>query len=154
MSEESHALPDFDTAAHALTGDEVCAFLSSPASGLTFSEARARLQHYGANALPRARPPSIVRVFLRQFASPLIYVLALAALVSLLIQEWHDAGFIAAVLLVNAIIGTAPETRVQTTLLNWHAQGSAPEDYVEGEGIGETLEPQSLYLDQLRRRHV
>ncbi len=113
MSEESHALPDFDTAAYALTGDEVCAFLCSPTSGLTFSEARARLQRYGPNALPRARPPGMVRIFLRQFASPLIYVLGLAALVSLLIQEWHDAGFIAAVLLVNAIIGAIQEYSAQ-----------------------------------------
>jgi magnesium-transporting ATPase (P-type) len=52
-------------------------------------------------------------VFLRQFVSPLIYVLALAALVSLLIQEWHDAGFIAAVLLLNAVIGTIQEYSAQ-----------------------------------------
>jgi magnesium-transporting ATPase (P-type) len=52
-------------------------------------------------------------VFLHQFASPLIYVLGLAALVSMLIQEWHDAGFIAAVLLINAVIGTIQEHSAQ-----------------------------------------
>ena len=45
--------------------------------------------------------------------SPLIYVLIAAALLSLLIQEWSDAGFITAVLLINAIIGTIQEYSAQ-----------------------------------------
>jgi hypothetical protein len=32
------------------------------------------------------------------------------------------------------------------------AGGTAPEDFLEGEGLGDTLEPESLYLDQLTRR--
>ena len=32
------------------------------------------------------------------------------------------------------------------------ADGTAPEDFLEGEGLGDTLEPESLYLDQLVRR--
>ena len=59
------------------------------------------------------KPPGIVRVFLHQFTSPLIYVLVAAALVSLAIREWSDAGFICAVLLLNAIIGTAQEYSAQ-----------------------------------------
>ncbi len=50
---------------------------------------------------------------MHQFASPLIYVLVAAALLSLAIQEWSDAGFITAVLLVNAIIGTFQEYSAQ-----------------------------------------
>ena len=34
-----------------------------------------RLERYGANVLPRAEPPGMVRVFFSQFMSPLIYVL-------------------------------------------------------------------------------
>jgi hypothetical protein len=32
------------------------------------------------------------------------------------------------------------------------ADGTAPEDFLEGRGLGDTLEPESLYLDQLARR--
>ncbi|MGD8876084.1 MAG: HAD-IC family P-type ATPase, partial [Gammaproteobacteria bacterium] len=85
---------------------------SSP-KGLGHAEAAARLQRYGRNALPAAEPPGIALVFLHQFISPLIYVLLAAALVSLAIQEWSDAGFICAVLLLNAIIGTAQEYSAQ-----------------------------------------
>ena len=52
-------------------------------------------------------------VFARQFVNPLIYILVAAAAFSMLIQEWSDAIFIAAVLLVNAIIGTIQEFSAQ-----------------------------------------
>jgi len=98
---------------HASSGDSVLAAVHSSPHGLSRSEAAARLDRYGRNTLPRAKPPSIVRVFVHQFASPLIYVLVAAALLSLAIQEWSDAGFITAVLLVNAIIGTFQEYSAQ-----------------------------------------
>ena len=52
-------------------------------------------------------------VFVHQFASPLIYVLIVAALLSIAIEEWSDAGFITVVLLINGIIGTIQEYSAQ-----------------------------------------
>ncbi|MDL1959959.1 MAG: HAD-IC family P-type ATPase, partial [Deltaproteobacteria bacterium] len=101
------------SAPHAESGDGVLTALRSSHHGLSRLEAATRLEQYGRNALPRAKPPGIVRVFLHQFISPLIYVLVAAALFSLAIQEWSDAGFIGAVLLVNAIIGTIQEYSAQ-----------------------------------------
>ncbi len=98
---------------HHLNADAVLAGLAASVHGLSQHEAKVRLEKYGPNALPRSRPPGVLQVFLHQFLSPLIYVLGVAALVSLLIQEWSDAGFIAAVLLVNAIIGTVQEYSAQ-----------------------------------------
>ncbi len=47
------------------------------------------------------------------------------------------------------VIGTSgPVSKVERGT----ADNTAPEDFLEGEGEGQTLEPQSLYLDQLRRR--
>ncbi len=77
--------------------------------GLTAVEASVRLAQYGPNALPEVRPPSLVSVFLRQFLSPLIYILLAAAVVSLVLSDVKDALFIGAVLLINGIIGTAQE---------------------------------------------
>ena len=42
--------------------------------------------------------------------------------------------------------------RVDVSLANGPAQGTAPADYVEGDGRGAALVPQSLYEDQLARR--
>ena len=83
--------------------------LASGARGLRAGEAAARLEKYGRNALPRPRPPALGAVFLRQFRSPLIYVLLAAAVISLLLRDWSDGAFILAVLLVNAVIGTTQE---------------------------------------------
>jgi len=51
----------------------------------------------------------MVALFLRQLFSPLIYILLVAAVVSVLLQEWSDAAFIFAVLVINAIIVTVQE---------------------------------------------
>ncbi|HEY5774725.1 MAG TPA: HAD-IC family P-type ATPase [Xanthomonadales bacterium] len=98
---------------HAQAAGDVLASLRSSPNGLGHAEAIARLQLCGRNVLPAEKPASIFRVFFHQFASPLIYVLVAAALVSLVIREWSDAGFICAVLLLNAIIGTAQEYSAQ-----------------------------------------
>ncbi len=100
-------------APHARAFEDVLAELGSSRHGLSIAEAADRLARFGRNALPRSKPPSFVQVFLHQFVSPLIYVLVAAAVVSLAIQEWSDAGFIAAVLLVNAVIGTVQESSAQ-----------------------------------------
>lgn len=92
-----------------MTNPQDVAGAGSEASGLSASEATARLARYGPNALPEARPPSLVVVFLRQFLSPLIYILLAASVVSLVAGDLQDALFIAAVLLANGAIGTAQE---------------------------------------------
>ena len=98
---------------HAAAADDVLLALQASPHGLSHSEASKRLVQFGRNTLPRTRPPGVMKVFLHQFMSPLIYVLVAAALLSLLIQEWSDAGFITAVLLINAIIGTIQEYSAQ-----------------------------------------
>ncbi|NNG14077.1 MAG: HAD-IC family P-type ATPase, partial [Gammaproteobacteria bacterium] len=98
---------------HAVSSEAVLVALKSSLHGLTHSEAVARLEQYGRNTLPQAKPPGIGTVFFRQFASPLIYVLVAAALLSLMIKEWSDAGFISAVLFINAVIGTIQEYSAQ-----------------------------------------
>jgi Ca2+-transporting ATPase len=98
---------------YAKSADDILAALQASRHGLTHANASERLVQYGRNALPRTKPPGIAKVFLHQFASPLIYVLVAAALLSLVIQEWSDAGFITAVLVINAIIGTIQEYSAQ-----------------------------------------
>lgn len=77
--------------------------------GLEPAEAARLLRVHGPNALPQPRQPSLAAVFLRQFLSPLIYVLLAAALVSVALGDVRDAAFIGVVLLVNGVIGTVQE---------------------------------------------
>ncbi len=50
------------------------------------------------------------------------------------------------------VIGTAPTLTVWTHPAQPGGEETAPEDWVEGLGLGGLLEPQSLYEDQLERR--
>ncbi len=100
-------------APHAISGDAIVEQLDTTTQGITTAAAESRLQQYGPNSLPRARPPALFMIFICQFASPLIYVLVAAAIFSLVIQEWSDAAFITGVLLINAIIGTVQEFSAQ-----------------------------------------
>jgi P-type Ca2+ transporter type 2C len=77
--------------------------------GLSSAEAAARLREHGPNVLPTPRPVSLGLIFLRQFLSPLIYILLAAALVSAAASDIKDAVFIAIVLTLNWVIGTIQE---------------------------------------------
>lgn len=94
---------------HTCTPDRALAALGSSESGLDAEEVRQRVVRYGRNELPHAQSPGLLIVFLRQFRNPLVYILLVAALISVGLGDLSDAGFILAVLTVNAIIGTIQE---------------------------------------------
>ena len=98
---------------HALNADSVLQSLGAQYQGLSEEEAATRLSAVGLNALPSAPSPPWWLIGLRQFRSPLIYILVLAAVVSTAIGEFTDAGFIAVVLLMNALIGGIQEWRAE-----------------------------------------
>ncbi len=82
---------------------------SADDGGLSSVEAATRLAATGPNALPDVPGPSLLVLFLKQFLSPLIYLLLAAALVSVFLGDLEDAAFIAVVLLANGVIGTVQE---------------------------------------------
>ncbi|MEX2479448.1 MAG: HAD-IC family P-type ATPase [Gammaproteobacteria bacterium] len=82
-------------------------------SGLSSAEAARRLEHYGPNNLPETPLPGVLQIFARQFLSPFIYILLVAALVSLALAQIPNAIFIFAVLLLNAAIGSVQEYSAQ-----------------------------------------
>ena len=98
---------------HAVPTDTIIEQLKTARQGISTSDAQNRLQQFGPNSLPRAKPPALLKVFLCQFVSPLIYVLVAAAIFAMVIQEWSDAAFITGVLMINAIIGTMQEFSAQ-----------------------------------------
>ncbi|MDH7480835.1 MAG: HAD-IC family P-type ATPase [Armatimonadota bacterium] len=101
---------------HAITVNEVFDHLKSTPDGLSTAEAQARLAEYGQNVLPEARPVSPFIIFMRQFRSPLIYILLIAALFSFVTNHPIDGGVIMAVLILNALIGFFQEYRAERAL--------------------------------------
>ncbi|HEY4504189.1 MAG TPA: HAD-IC family P-type ATPase [Candidatus Paceibacterota bacterium] len=90
--------------------------LHSREHGLTTEEATGRLKKYGFNKLPEGKVDSLLVIFLRQFQSPLIYILLVASMVVFAMGEIIDGSIILAVLLFNAIVGTIQEGKAQNTL--------------------------------------
>src|SRR3989338_3849065 len=91
--------------------------LRSSERGLSNAEATLRLKQHGLNKLPEAKVDGIFTIFLRQFQSPLIYILVAASVAVFAIGEVVDGSIILAVLLFNAIVGTIQEGKAQNTLL-------------------------------------
>ncbi len=102
---------------HALPMPPLLEQLGATDRGLTAAEAAARLARHGPNTLPSRPPPSPAQITLRQFQSPLIYILLIAAVVSAITGDLKDAGFIAAVLVLNALIGTYQEWKAERSTL-------------------------------------
>ena len=90
--------------------------LRTERSGLSEVAAKERLLQYGPNVLKPKKKASPVVLFLRQFLSPLIYVLLAAAIISALVEHYLDATVIAGILLLNAIIGFTQETRAEKAM--------------------------------------
>ncbi|HEX6235270.1 MAG TPA: HAD-IC family P-type ATPase [Jiangellaceae bacterium] len=101
---------------HAISAAEALEILESSPRGLSSVEAERRLAEYGPNVLEEVEPPSRLIVFLRQFRSPLIYILVVAAVVTSVLREWTDTIVIAAVLLLNAAIGYVQERKADASV--------------------------------------
>ncbi len=87
--------------------------LAANEHGLSEREAASRLAKYGPNHLPQKPPVPLWLIVLRQFRSPLIYILGVAAVVSAAMGDVKDAGFIAGVLVLNAVIGAYQEWKAE-----------------------------------------
>jgi magnesium-transporting ATPase (P-type) len=104
-------------AAWSLLGvDDCLTLLSASAGGLSAAEAGRRLADVGPNELAQERGPNLAVLVVRQFASPLIYILILAALVTAATGEYVDASVIGVVLVFNAIVGFSQEHRAERSM--------------------------------------
>jgi H+-transporting ATPase len=82
--------------------------LGSSSDGLSASEAQSRLSQYGYNELAEKKVNPILK-FLSYFWGPIPGMIALAAILSALLQHWDDVGVICALLLMNGIVGFREE---------------------------------------------
>jgi Ca2+-transporting ATPase len=101
-------------------------------NGLSGAEAAERLLRAGPNALPEHAPDPFWRRFVRQFQSPLIYILLFALAVDLGLwlydgaHAWPiDATAIGLILLFNAALGIFQEQRSEAALTRLKALAGA-----------------------------
>jgi len=84
--------------------------------GLSEAQAKKHLETYGPNTIAEKKETNRLRIFIRQFTSPLIYILLIAALVTFLLQSYTDTGVILTVVVFNAIIGFIQEFKAEESM--------------------------------------
>ena len=103
---------------HTLSAQELAANLDlQPATGLPAHEVLKRITRYGINQLPSPPQRQAWQVFVAQFKSVLILILAGASVLSAAIGNVKDAAVILAVMLINASLGFYQEWRAEQSLL-------------------------------------
>jgi Ca2+-transporting ATPase len=95
---------------------EIVGELKSSEKGLTEKEAKARILKYGKNELVKIRKLNALKIFLRQYASFLVLILFLAAVVSAVLQHWIDFGVILAVVILNSMFGFFQEYKAERAI--------------------------------------
>ncbi|MBE6915272.1 MAG: cation-translocating P-type ATPase [Ruminococcaceae bacterium] len=89
---------------------------SDLAHGLTSESAQARVAESGANSLQEQKSVSLFQSILHQLNEPMIYILAVAAVISAAFGEWVDSLVILAIVVLNAVIGTVQEQKAEHSL--------------------------------------
>jgi magnesium-transporting ATPase (P-type) len=79
-------------------------------------EVEARRARHGPNRLAEAASVGALQRFLRQFDNLLLYVLIGAAVITAALGHWVDSAVIAAVVLLNAVIGFVQEGKAEKAM--------------------------------------
>jgi len=131
---------------HSLPLDDVFDRIDGDDDGLTTAEARARLEEYGPNEIREAEAISPLKIFLSQFQDFLIYLLVLAALLSLGVglfpgfePHYTDAALILLILLANGIFGFVQDYQAERSIEALR-QLSSPEATVVRDGEKVTVD--------------
>lgn len=101
---------------HSVLIQDVFSMLKSSPEGLSSIEANERLGIYGKNELPEEESDPAWKLFLRQFNSPLMYIMMVAIFVSTFVGHKSDTYFIIVVVVSNAIVGFYQEHKANKSL--------------------------------------
>ena len=102
---------------HNLDFREVAKILGTDVEkGLSEEEVLAKQKKFGRNLFPKEKPLSKLKIFLEQLKSPLIYILIIAALITLFLKEWADFIVIFGAVLLNTVVGYFQENKATRAL--------------------------------------
>ena len=101
---------------HSLSPEEVLRKLNSNENGLGEKEAKKRLAEFGLNKLSEEKPVSKLKIFFKQFKSPLVYILVLAGLITLILGKYTDTIVIFGAVILNTAVGFFQENKTSRIL--------------------------------------
>lgn len=94
----------------------LAATYGSGPGGLSSDRATAQLALTGPNSIEDEPRLSALRLLLRQFESPLVLILAFAAIISLSLQQWVDAAIILAIVIGSSVLSFFQEYRASAAV--------------------------------------
>ena len=98
------------------TGEEALRNFDVTTDGLSSEQAAERLKKNGENVLAEGKKKTVLQVFLGQFADLLVLILIAAAIVSMFSGNIESTIVIFAVIIMNAILGTAQHVKAEKSL--------------------------------------
>ncbi|MGE3806011.1 MAG: cation-translocating P-type ATPase [Gemmataceae bacterium] len=101
---------------HQLTTEEALEKQKSDPRGLAQAEWQKRFQEHGPNELKEAPGRGPWRILWEQLSGALVILLMVAAVVSLLLDEYTDAIVILAIVILNAVLGFVQDYRAEQAL--------------------------------------
>ena len=101
---------------HTKTKEEIFQKLQTSEKGLSQEQAEKKSTRFGLNQISKQKKTHVIFIFLKQFNSPLIYILLLATLISFIFSHMIDAYVILAVVLINAFIGFIQERKAEKAI--------------------------------------
>ena len=125
--------------------DDVLEELDSGREGLSESTAERRLAEHGPNRLDEGESTSALSLFVAQFREALVYLLVVAAALSLAVgllpgsePKYVDAGLILLILLANGVFGFVQDYRAERSMAALRAMAS-PDATVVRDGEERTI---------------
>lgn len=146
MNDVGHDRPPrlfFVQDAHTRDAETCLRLLSTTRMGLREEDVAERALRAGLNRLPAPRTTRLRTIVARQFRSPIVYTLVIAAAVSLAVGDQGDALIIALVLLVDASIGTVQEAGAERSARALESLQTG-EAAVVRDGVDRTVPAESL----------
>lgn len=86
-------------------------------NGLTSSQVLERKRSFGLNKLPEKKGRTALTIYLSQFRNPLVYIITIAAFISVILAEYNDALIIGIVILLNTVVGFFQEYRAEKAVI-------------------------------------
>ncbi len=100
----------------ALRASETLELLETTNEGLSDEEIQERKKLFGKNEIAEQKRATKIKIFLSQFANPLIFLLLIAGFITTLLKDYTDSIAILAAALVNSILGFYQENKAEEAL--------------------------------------
>ncbi|KAG0165097.1 hypothetical protein DFQ28_009225 [Apophysomyces sp. BC1034] len=129
---------------HTMDLDTVAQLLKSDLThGLSEKEVEERREQAGYNEMEGEGGVNPVKLMIKQFFNIMVLILLIAMVVSFVFKDWAEGGVIAAIMLLNAVVGFAQEYKAEKTMDSLR-QMASPTSQVIRNGESKTISTREL----------